>query len=153
MSIKDEMNAELKDAMRAKDRRRLDVIRAVQTEVSRARSAPGFSGELDDALYEKVISSFVKKMEKARQEFEDLGDRGRDHVDKLAFEIDYLARWLPKALGEAETRALVVSAIEELGADDPKMAGRVVGHIMKAGAEGLDGGLVNKLVREALAGE
>ena len=64
MSIKDELNAELKDAMRTKDRRRLDVIRAVETEVSRAKAAPGFSGGVDDDLYRKVISAFVKKMKR-----------------------------------------------------------------------------------------
>ena len=51
MSIKDELQAELRDAMRARDRRRLDVIRSVETEVSRAKAAPGFSGEVDDALH------------------------------------------------------------------------------------------------------
>jgi uncharacterized protein YqeY len=153
MSIKDELQAELRDAMRARDRRRLDVIRSVETEVSRAKAAPGFSGEVDDALYGDVIAAFVKKMEKARREFEDLGERGREHVAKLDFETDYLSRWLPTALGEEETRALVTAAIAELGVDDPKMAGRVVGHIMKSGAEGLDGGLVNRLVRQALGGE
>jgi uncharacterized protein YqeY len=153
MSIKDELQAELRDAMRARDRRRLDVIRSVETEVSRAKAAPGFSGEVDDALYGDVIAAFVKKMEKARREFEDLGERGREHVEKLDFETDYLSRWLPTALGEEETRALVTAAIAELGVDDPKMAGRVVGHIMKSGAEGLDGGLVNRLVRQALGGE
>ena len=100
-----------------------------------------------------MIAAFVKKMEKARREFEDLGERGREHVEKLDFETDYLSRWLPTALGEEETRALVTAAIAELGVDDPKMAGRVVGHIMKSGAEGLDGGLVNRLVRQALGGE
>lgn len=153
MSIKDELQAELKDAMRSKDRRRLDVIRSVETEISRAKAAPGFSGEVDDDLYQHVIAAFVKKMEKARGEFADLGERGREHVEKLDFETDYLSRWLPTTLGEDETRALVTAAVAELGVDDPKMAGRVVGHIMKSGTEGLDGGLVNKLVRQALGGE
>jgi uncharacterized protein YqeY len=153
MSIRDEMAAELKDAMRAKDRRRLNVIRSVETEISRAKAAPGFSGDVDDDLYQKVIASFVKKMDKARQEYEDLGERGRDHMEKLAFETEYLSRWLPHALAEDETLALVEAAIAELGVDDPKMAGRVVGHVMKSGTEGLDGGLVNKLVREALGSE
>ena len=44
-SIKDRFSEELKDAMRAKDRPRLDVIRNLQTEVARARSEPGFSGD------------------------------------------------------------------------------------------------------------
>jgi len=139
--------------MRQKDRARLDVIRSIETEVSRARSEPGFSGEIDDDLYVRVIGSFVKKMEKAKAEFEDLGEAGRGRADKLAFEIDYLGRWLPRQLGEDETRRIVGDAIAELGVDDPKMAGRVIGHVMKNGPDGLDGALVHRIVREELGGE
>jgi len=121
----------------------------VQSEVSVAKSAPGFSGEVDDALYVATIGSYVKKMAKAKREFEDAGERGRAQADKLAFEIEYLSRWLPQSLGEDETRALVRSAIEELGATDPKMTGRVIGHVMKSGAA-VDGNLVNRLVSEEL---
>lgn len=149
MSIRDELGAELKDAMRSKDRARRDVIRQVETEVSIVRSAPGFRGEVDDALYASVIASYVKKMDKARREYENAGERGRVQADKLAFEIDYLSRWLPSKLGEDETRALVRAAIEELGVDDPKMSGRVIGHVMKSGAE-VDGSLVSRLVSEEL---
>lgn len=149
MSIQEELAAELKDAMKSRDSARTAVIRQVQTEVATAKSAPGFKGEIDDDLYQRTIISYVKKMEKARQEYEGLGDRGADQAKKLAYEVDYLSRWTPSLLGEEETRSIVRSAISELGVDDPKMTGRVMGHIMKSGAE-LDGGLVNRLVREEL---
>lgn len=150
MAIRDELAAELRDAMRGRDRPRLDVIRSIETEVARARSEPGFSGPVDDGLYVQVIGSYVKKMEKARAEFEALGERGAEQAAKLAFEIEYLARWLPAAIGEDQTRALVRAAIAELAADDPKMVGRVVGHVMKSGPQGLDGALVNRIAREEL---
>ena len=85
--------------MKAKDRPRLNVIRQVETEVAVVRSAPGFSGPIDDDLYRRVIGSYVKKMVKARDEYAALGDRGRAQTDKLAYEIDYLSRWLPESLG------------------------------------------------------
>lgn len=150
MSIHDDLTAELKDAMKARDRNRLDVIRQIESEVSRARSEPGFKGEVDDTLYRAVISSYVKKMEKAREEFRDVGERGEAAVEKLTFEIDYLARWQPNTLGEDETRQVVDIAIKELRASDPKQAGQVIGHIMKKGPLGVDGALVSRLVREAL---
>lgn len=153
MTIQEELAAELKDAMKKQDAARRDVIRQVQTEVSTARSEPNFEGEADDALYEKVIASYVKKMDKSRAEYAELGDRGRAMAEKLAFEVDYLSRWLPKKLDIEETRRLVHEAIEELGAaGDEKAAGRVTGHLMKTRGEDLDGGLVNSLVREELAG-
>lgn len=151
MSIKDELAQELKDAMRARDRGRLDVIRQINTEVSRAVTAPGFTGTADDALYRSVIASYFKKMAKALEEYEGYGERGAEGAAKLRAEVEYLKRWLPSGPSEAELEALVDAAIAELGATDPKQAGRVVGHLMKS-HEGLDGSAVNRLVRERLQG-
>lgn len=153
MSIHEELGAELRDAMKARDRARMDVIRQVETEVARARSEPGFSGAVDDTLYRAVISSYRKKMEKAREEFRAAGERGAVQAAKLGFEIDYLARWLPPDLPEEETRRLVAEAIAAIEPAGPKEAGKVVGHIMKAGHAGIDGKLVNELVRQALGTE
>jgi hypothetical protein len=152
MTIHEELAAELRDAMRTRDRRRMDVIRQVETELARARTEPGFHGEVDDALYRRVIAAYTKKMDKARLEFEAAGERGRAQAEKLAFEIDYLKRWQAQTLDEEATRALVRSAIAELGAGDAKAVGRVIGQVMKAGAGTLDGALVNRLVREELGG-
>ena len=151
MGIQQELATELTDAMKARDKAKTSVIRQVQTEVAVAKSAPGFTGEIDDELYKKTIVAYVKKMEKARVEFESLGERGAEQAAKLAYEVDYLSRWTPSLLGEDETRKIVKTAIADLGVDDPKMMGRVMGHVMKLGLE-LDGGLVNRLVREELGG-
>ncbi len=149
MSIHDELAEELKDAMRSKDRPRVNVIRQVETEVTVAKTAPGFSGDVDDELYLKVIGSYVKKMDKARREYEAAGERGRDNAAKLAYEIDYLQRWLPTTLSEEETRALVRRAVAETGATEPKQTGMVIGAVMKSGAA-VDGATVSRLVREEL---
>ena len=149
MSIHDELAAELKDAMRSKDRPRINVIRQVETEVTVAKTAPGFRGEVDDHLYLQVIGSYVKKMDKARREYEAAGERGRDNAAKLAYEIEYLQRWLPTTLSEEETRALVRRAVAETGATEPKQTGMVIGIVMKSGAA-VDGATVSRLVREEL---
>jgi uncharacterized protein YqeY len=151
MSIKEELADELRDAMKAKDAPRRDVIRQVETEVAVARSQPGFTGELDDDLYRQVIGSYVKKMDKTREEYVELGERGEAMAAKLAFEVDYLSRWLPQKLDEEATRNLVRDAIAALGvAGDEKAAGRVTGHLMKQHAQDLDGSLVSRLAREEL---
>jgi uncharacterized protein YqeY len=152
MTIKDELAAELKDAMLSKDAPRRDVIRQIQTEVSVAISDPGFDGSADDDLYEKVIGSYVKKMDKSRGEYEGYGERGAAMAAKLGYEVDYLRRWLPQTLDEAATRQLVTDAIADLGvAGDEKSAGRVIGQLMKSHGKDVDGGLVNRLVREELS--
>ena len=150
MTIHDELSEELKDAMRAKDGPRRNVIRQIETEVTMVRSAPGFEGLVDDDVYLAVIGSYVKKMEKAREEYFAAGDRGTEHAEKLAYEIDYLSRWRSQTLGEVETRDLVVAAIGDLEANDVKMMGRVIGQVMQSG-EDLDGSLVSRLVREELS--
>ncbi|MCP3995007.1 MAG: GatB/YqeY domain-containing protein [bacterium] len=149
MGIQKELAAELIDGIKSRDRARTNVIRQIETEVAVAKAAPGFKGTVDDNLYKATIVSYVKKMEKAKAEFEAAGERGVEQAAKLAYEIDYLARWMPQLPGEDETRKIVKGAIAELGVDDPKMMGRVMGHIMKSGTE-LDGGLVNRIVREEL---
>jgi hypothetical protein len=152
MNIKEELAQELRAAMKAKDGPRRDVIRQIETEVSQARSQPGFSGEVDDDLYRQVIGSYVKKMEKSRQEYADFGERGEAMAEKLGFEVDFLSRWLPQKLDEETTRTLVRSAIDEMGvAGDEKSAGRVTGQLMRSHGQDLDGGVVNRLVREELA--
>ena len=152
MTIKEELSAELIDAMKARDARRRDVIRMVETEVTLARSAPGFQGEIDDNLYRKVIASYAKKMDKAKAEFEEAGERGAAMAEKLGWEVEYLSRWFPKKLDEESTAILVRSTIEELGvAGDPKASGRVIGQIMRTHKDEVDGGLVNRLVAETLS--
>ncbi len=150
MTIKEQLAAQLTDAIKSKDAPRRDVIRQIQTEVATAAAQPG-AGEADDAFHTKIIASYVKKMEKSQAEYEGLGERGAGMAEKLAYEVDFLGQWLPKKLGEEETRMLVAEAVDELDVSgDEKAAGRVIGHLMKSHGKDLDGGLVNRLVRELL---
>jgi uncharacterized protein YqeY len=153
MSTATELAAELKDAMLTKDARRRDVIRQVQTEITLARSEPGYDPSKDDQVVQAVIESYSKRMQKSVAEYEGYGERGADMAEKLRFEVDYLSRWMPQKLDEAATQALIESKIAELGvAGDEKAAGRVTGMIMKDHKDEVDGGLVNRLVRELLSG-
>lgn len=151
VSIHDELVSEQRAAMKAGDKATVSVIRQVETEVAVAKAAPGFDrSTADDDLYHQVVAAYVKKMDKARLEYLELGDPGRDQAAKLAFEVEYLSRWLPDAAFDEEgTRVLVKEAIDELGLRDPTQAGRVTGHVMR-NTEGLDGAVVNRLVREEL---
>lgn len=148
-SIKEQLAAELKDAMKSGDKRRRDVIRQVETEVRLVTSQAGV-GEATDEVYEVVIAAYVKKMAKARDEYREMGERGEEMADKLDFEVDYLSRWLPSKLGAADTRRLVLQTIEDMKVEgDPKAVGRVVGALMKT-RQDLDGALVNRIAREEL---
>ena len=151
MDIQEQLTEDRISAMKSGDRPVVNVVRQIESEVAVAKSAPGFSGDVDDDLYRATIAAYVKKMDKARAEYEELGERGQEQAKSLAFEIEYLSQFLPESLSEEETRALIQQTIAELGVDDPKMKGRVIGAVMQSGEE-LDGALVARLVGEELDG-
>ncbi len=153
-TIQQQLRAELTDAIKSGDAIRRDVIRHIETDVSRAKADPGFSREVDDALYTDVIGAYAKRMAKARTEFVAAGERGAAHAARLTAEIDYLQRWLPLTAGTEETEALVRRVAAEVTATEPdtppaKLTGRIIGQVMRSGEE-LDGALVQQLVRRLL---
>ena len=151
MSIETQLDEALKAAMRSKDADRVACIRQVRAKVGEAKVAKGFDGKVDDALHQRIIGSYVKSLQKAGEELGAAGDRGEELRRKYAAEVAYLEQFLPKLLGEAETRELVVRAIAESGVDDLKQSGKVMGAIMKTHRQQVDAGLVRRLVEEALS--
>jgi uncharacterized protein YqeY len=149
MTIAEQLRQDQTAAMRSKDKATLNAIRSIQAEVATAKAAPGFSGDVDEELYVRTISTYVKRITKSRTEYEAMGERGAEQVDLLTFEIDYLDRYLPKTLNEAATRELVARTIAELGADENTPAGKVIGAVMGSG-ESVDGAMVNQIVRREL---
>jgi uncharacterized protein YqeY len=149
MSLQEQLKQDQIAAMRAKDKATLNAIRSVQAEIATAKTAPGFSGEADDTLYVKTIATYVKRISKSRTEYVAMGERGADQAAMLAFEIEYLDKYLPSTLDETGTRELVAAAIADMGADENTPAGKVIGAVMRSG-ESLDGALVNRIVREEL---
>lgn len=152
MSIEEDLRSRLTAAIRAKDLKTANVIRMVNTKVMERRTAKGFSGEVDDALYLEVIGSYKKSLEKACVEFEAAGERGAASLAELQPEIEYLAQFLPQSLSEDQVRAAVKQAIIDLGANDPKMAGRVMGAVLKEHKARTDAATVKKIVAEELGG-
>ena len=148
MALIDELSEALKEAMKAKDKPKLDAIRQVQTEIAKKKSEKG--EEATDELVLGVISSYVKKMTKAVEEYKSLGDRGTEMADKIQFEIDFLSGWLPEQLSEEDVAKLVDEVLADLGDVDMSQMGRVIGAVMAKG-EGIDGSVVSKLVKEKLS--
>ena len=150
MPIEQDLRKILTDAMKAKDLRTADTVRMINTKIMERRTAKGFSGQVDDALVLDIIGAYRKSLLKARDEFLAVGERGKEPAAELAWEIEFLDRFLPKGLSADELRAAVKSAIATLGATDPKMAGRVVGEVMKAHKGKVDAGDVKKVAEEEL---
>jgi len=150
MSIEAQIGELLKESIRSRDMRTADCVRMIKTKHMERRTAAGFKGPLDDALWLDVISAYQKQLRKTREEYVAVGERGAAALPQIDFEIELCGRFLPKAADEGEVRSAVRETIARTGASDPKQAGRVIGEIMKANKGRFEASLVKRLVDEEL---
>jgi hypothetical protein len=150
-TLEAQLRERLTAALKAKDLNTANLIRMINTKIMERRTAEGFSGTVDDALILDVIATYKKSMTKARAEYAGIGDRGKDQLAELDFEIAWCNTFLPQGLSDAELRDAVAKAVGELPAKDPKMAGRVIGALKKQYGDRVDAQLAKKLIDEALA--
>ena len=151
MAIDTQLEDALKEAMRGRDQRTMDVVRMIKSKVAERRTAKDFRGAVDDALVLDVIAAYRKQMQKALEEYAKLGDKGAAQAEKLRFEIEFCARFLPPVLDEAALRALVRERIAALGMSDAKQVGRLVGDVMKTHKGQVEPGDVKRVAEEILA--
>ena len=149
-NLEGQLREQLTASIKAKDLKTANLIRMINTKIMERRTAKDFAGTVDDALVLDVIRSYKKQMEKAKQEFANAGDRGKDQVAEIEFEIEWCAKWLPQGMSEAELRDAVAKVIAELPQKDPKMAGRVIGAIKKQFGDRADAQMTKKLADELL---
>jgi len=145
------LREQLTASLKAKDLKTANLIRMINTKIMERRTAKGFSGEVDDVLVLDVIATYKKSMEKARVDYVNAGDRGKEQVAELDFEIAWCSTFLPKQVDEAELRAAVTKAVSELPSKDPKMAGKIIGAMKKLYGDRADAQLVKKLADELLS--
>lgn len=150
-NLESQLREQLTAAIKAKDLTTANLIRMINTKIMERRTAKGFSGTVDDALILDVIGSYKKQMEKAKAEFAGAGDRGKEQVAEIDFEIQWCQKWLPQQASEAELRDAVAKVVGELPQKDPKMAGRVIGAIKKQYGDRADAALVKKIAEELLS--
>ena len=113
------------------------------------KSAPDV--EENDALWLKVLAAYAKELKKALASFEGLGDRAAEAKAESTFELDFCERFLPKKLDEAATAALVQKIAEAEGITEKKDMGRLMGAIMRAHKDEVDGDLVRKAAQAVLS--
>jgi uncharacterized protein YqeY len=148
--LEDTLNNALKQAIKDRDSRTADVLRMLKTRLQERRTAKGFTGQVDDALVLDVIGAYRKQLQKALAEYEMMGERGAGQAAQLRFEIDYCARYLPRALAEPALRHLVRERLAHLGIADPKQVGRLVGDVMKTHRGQVEAADVKRIAEELL---
>jgi len=148
MSLKEDIMADMKAAMRAKEQSRLTTIRMLQAAVQRREVDERI--ELDDTQVISVIEKLVKQSRDAIVQYEKAGRQ--ELADKEKADIDVWQSYLPEQLSEQEIDSLVASAISETGAITMKDMGKVMG-LLKPKLQGkADMGQVSAKIKAGLSG-
>jgi uncharacterized protein len=150
--LRDDINNAVKEAMRAKDERRLTTLRMVNSTIKNADIEARGQGK--PPLSDEDLLGVLQKMIKQRNEAVELYDKGgrAELAAKEREEIAVISAYLPKQMSEADVKAAIASAIAETGAAGMKDMGKVIG-VLKAKYTGqMDFGKASGLVKAALAG-
>ncbi len=150
MSLKEKLQNDLTDAMRARDEIRASTIRMILTSIKNEEVAGKEARELNDAEMITVLSREAKKRREAAEAFDQAG--AKDRADRERAEGVVIGEYLPKQLTEDEIKSLIVAAMAETGASTPAQMGLVMKSLQPKIAGKADGGLVSSLVKAALAG-
>lgn len=147
---KADLQQELKESMLARDSDRTSVLRMLISAIGYAEINKGGAGY--EATEEDVMSVIQAEAKKRRDSIEQYTSANRqDLADKEKAELDMLTKYLPAQIGEDEVRTLVANAVTQSGATTPQDMGKVMGVLMPQVKGKADGGLVSRLVKEALA--
>ena len=147
MSIQEQINNDIKEAMKAKNVDKLAALRAVKSAIMLEATKDG-SSIVSDAVSLKLIAKLVKQRKDStaiyiEQKRQDLAD---DEINQLV----YLEGYLPSQMGEDEVRKIVKEVIAQVGASSSSDIGKCMGPLMGRLNGKAEGSLISRLVREEL---
>jgi len=145
--LKEKLKNDLKEAMKAKDNFKRDVIRFLMSAVKQVEVDE--RKELSDEDIMKIIQKSVKQREDAIAQYKEGGRE--DLVEKEQKEAEILKSYLPQQLSDEELKEIVKKVIEEVGASSMKDMGKVMGAAIKKTAGRADGKRINAIVKELLS--
>jgi uncharacterized protein YqeY len=145
-ALKDRLTAEMKEAMKARDRVRLATLRLLSAAVKNTEVAVGH--ELSDEELQQVAATEVKRRKEAAEAYRQGGAAEREEAERAEQAI--LETFLPEQLPEDEVAAVIDEAVAATGASGPGDVGNVMGYVMGKVQGRVDGGEVNRMVRERL---
>ncbi len=148
MSLKEQLAADLKEAMLQREVLRRDVLRMALAAYHNAEIASGEA--LDEEAALAVVAKQAKQRRESIEEFRK-GDR-QDLVEKEEAELAILAPYLPQQVTREEVAAAAREVIEETGASGASDLGKVMPVLMRRFSGRADGRQVNEVVRELLSG-
>lgn len=146
MEIQDRLSEDLKTAMKAKEKVKVETIRMVRAQLKDFQIA-----KRDELTEEDEISVVINaaKMRKEALELYEKSDR-QDLIDRERQELEIISAYLPAQLSKEEVDRVVLKVIQEVGASSPQDMGKVMGAAMKELRGKADGKMVQEIVREKL---
>ena len=151
MSIREDIEARLRQARKDRDERTKNLINMLKNKVlTELKSGTGVVES--DELWLAVITNYAKQVAKAIPEFEKAGERGVEALDEARFELAYCQQFLPTKLDEAGTEALVRKLVAEHGIEGHKQMGKLMGLLMKDHKDQIDGAIAKTVAQRVLAG-
>ena len=146
MSLKQQLNDDMKAAMKGGEKNRLGTIRLVNAAIKQREVDERI--ELDDPQVLAVLEKMLKQRRDSLAQFQAAGRN--DLADQEQFEIGVIEKYLPAPLSDAEVDAAIVAAIAEAGAAGPKDMGKVMGALRPRVAGRTDMGKLSERVKARL---
>ena len=147
MSITKQINDDIKKAMLAKDKKRLEALRAVKSAVLLLNTSG--RGDASDEDVTKAMQKLVKQRKDAAAIFQEQGRK--DMAEEELFQADVINEYLPEMMVEDEVRKVVQDKIAQVGASGPQDMGKIMGPLMGQLQGKADGKLISQIVKEELS--
>ena len=149
MNLFDQVSNDIKSAMLAKDKVRLEALRGIKKEFLEAKTAKGADGELTDDMSMKILAKMVKQRKESAQIYTE--QNRPDLAEPELAEAAVIETYLPKQMTEEELTEALKAIIAQVGATTPQEMGKVMGVATKQLAGRADGRAISAKVKELLA--
>ena len=149
MNLFDKVSEDIKDAMRAKDKVRLEALRGAKKEFIEAKTSKEGHGELEDDTAIKILQKMVKQRKDSAEIY--VSQNRQDLAEKELAEVAVLEGYLPKQLTAEELEAKLKAIITQVGASGPADRGKVMGVATKELAGLAAGRAISETVKKLLS--
>jgi uncharacterized protein YqeY len=149
MNLEQEVMAQMKDEMKAKDEATVRGLRAIKAEIIKAKTEPGAQGEISADVEIKMLQKMVKQRRDSLEIFQQ--QNRQDLVQKEQEELAIIEQFLPAQMSNEELKKELQEIILETGASSPADMGKVMGAATKKLAGKADGKAISAAVKELLA--
>jgi uncharacterized protein YqeY len=149
MSLSQQINSDIKSAMLAKEKEKLEALRAIKAAFLVAQTEKGGSGELTEEAELKIIQKLVKQRKDSAEMYK--SNNRMDLYEKEIAEAKVIEQYLPEQLGEEEIQIILEDIIANVEAKGMQDMGKVMGVATKKLSGKADGKTISQIVKKLLA--